>query len=263
MLAAGIQQLQQAQLPLNMMNQKVGQPEQVKPGIAALPALDPPGAEDSPVVIQDWMELIDGPMRDLSDGSGAWWEAVKSEVSLHYAKWVASTPYQRLAMQGPSGMDLDDGRYARVNARAAGMLLAALAPEVRRDLVARQCTRSAVKIVYRLYVQYCPGGESEKLHLLKSLTETTKAADAEQAVRALRQWERWMQRAQGIAVTCPDPMILARGLSVIVAGVLQKNADAAFRTSLVKNTLMVDTSPTLATVMQYQQHLKAEKSLEG
>ena len=99
MLAAGIQQLQQAQL--NMMNQKVGQPEQVKPGIAALPALDPPGAEDSPVVIQDWMELIDGPMRDLSDGSGAWWEAVKSEVSLHYAKWVASTPYQRLAMQGP------------------------------------------------------------------------------------------------------------------------------------------------------------------
>ena len=114
MLAAGIQQLQQAQL--NMMNQKVGQPEQVKPGIAALPALDPPGAEDSPVVIQDWMELIDGPMRDLSDGSGAWWEAVKSEVSLHYAKWVASTPYQRLAMQGPSGMDLDDGRYARVNA---------------------------------------------------------------------------------------------------------------------------------------------------
>ena len=63
---------------------------------------------------------------------------------------------------------------------------------------------------------------------------------------------------QGIAVTCPDPMILARGLSVIVAGVLQKNADAAFRTSLVKNTLMVDTSPTLATVMQYQQHLKAE-----
>ena len=67
-----------------------------------------------------------------------------------------------------------------------------------------------------------------------------------------------MQRAQGIAVTCPDPMILARGLSVIVAGVLQKNADAAFRTSLVKNTLMVDTSPTLATVMQYQQHLKAE-----
>ena len=256
MLAAGIQQLQQAQL--NMMNQKVGQPEQVKPGIAALPALDPPGAEDSPVVIQDWMELIDGPMRDLSDGSGAWWEAVKSEVSLRYAKWVASTPYQRLAMQGPSGMDLDDGRYARVNARAAGMLLAALAPEVRRDLVARQCTRSAVKIVYRLYVQYCPGGESEKLHLLKSLTETTKAADAEQAVRALRQWERWMQRAQGIAVTCPDPMILARGLSVIVAGVLQKNADAAFRTSLVKNTLMVDTSPTLATVMQYQQHLKAE-----
>ena len=256
MLAAGIQQLQQAQL--NMMNQKVGQPEQVKPGIAALPALDPPGAEDSPVVIQDWMELIDGPMRDLSDGSGAWWEAVKSEVSLHYAKWVASTPDQRLAMQGPSGMDLDDGRYARVNARAAGMLLAALAQEVRRDLVARQCTRSAVKIVYRLYVQYCPGGESEKLHLLKSLTETTKAADAEQAVRALRQWERWMQRAQGIAVTCPDPMILARGLSVIVAGVLQKNADAAFRTSLVKNTLMVDTSPTLATVMQYQQHLKAE-----
>ena len=116
----------------------------MKPGIAALPALDPPGAEDSPVVIQDWRE------------------AVKSEVSLHYAKWVASTPYQRLAMQGPSGMDLDDGRYGRVNARAAGMLLAALAPEVWRHLVARQCTRSAVKIVYRLYVQYCPGGESEK-----------------------------------------------------------------------------------------------------
>ena len=72
-----------------------------------------------------------------------------------------------------------------------------------------------------------------------------------------------MQRAQGIAVTCPDPMILARGLSVIVAGVLQKNADAAFRTSLVKNALMVDTSPTLATVTQYQQHLKGDGDAGG
>ena len=60
---------------------------------------------------------------------------------------------------------------------------------------------------------------------------------------------------------CPDPVVLCRGLSQIVSEVLGKFPESEFRTNLIRNTLQVDTNPTLENTLKFHQHLRAEMEL--
>ena len=68
-----------------------------------------------------------------------------------------------------------------------------------------------------------------------------KQSEPDKAAKALRDWERWHRRASDVGVSPPDPTVLLRALSSIMTGVLQ---EAAFRTSLIRNNLKLDTNPT-------------------
>ncbi|OLP91201.1 hypothetical protein AK812_SmicGene27124 [Symbiodinium microadriaticum] len=59
----------------------------------------------------DWLEVIDGPLRDISDSSSWWWDAVKKRACDSYRIWVASGPYERnaLAGDGRNGSSRDGG----------------------------------------------------------------------------------------------------------------------------------------------------------
>ena len=81
-LVSGMQQLQQAQMA--MMTRRDEAPEQVKPGVSSLASLPPPGSPDSAVAVQDWVELIDGPLSDISDTSVTWWAMVKDKAQVLY-----------------------------------------------------------------------------------------------------------------------------------------------------------------------------------
>ena len=70
-----------------------------------------------------------------------------------------------------------------------------------------------------------------------------------------------MRRSEAINLTKPDPTILTRGLLTITSSVLASEYQANFRTSLVRNSLSVDVSPTYETVDAYHKHLLAE--MEG
>ncbi|CAE7308060.1 CCDC147 [Symbiodinium sp. KB8] len=235
-----------------------GDQETVKPGTSTLPELRAPEPETSPVEVQDWLQLLQAPMADLSDNSHEWWTQVQALALKGYEQWATATPLERLAMKQPYSKELEEGRFSRLNSRAASMLLAALDSTVRADLVMRKSTQSATGILYRVLTLYQPGGENEKRLVLDQLQMPPTCTDPSKAAKSLRDWERWLRRAKDIGATTPDATVLARALSGIMKGVLESHPDAAFRTSLVKNELKLDTKPTNASVVAFHRHLLAE-----
>ena len=79
-VAEGLHQLQQAQLEKLDKRNADEAPEQCKPGTTTLPSLPAPSGNESAVALQDWLEVIDGPLRDISDSSSWWWDAVKKRL---------------------------------------------------------------------------------------------------------------------------------------------------------------------------------------
>ena len=56
---------------------------------------------------------------------------------------------------------------------------------------------------------------------------------------------------------------LLRALTVITQGALEGNSEAAFRTSLVRTTLKLDTKPTHESAMAFHKHLLEEEEAHG
>ena len=140
------------------------------------------------------------------------------------------------------------------------MLLAAIEDDLRVEMVNRRMCDSAVGILYRLMTLYAPDGESEKSLTLKKLQTPTRCMDPQLAADELRAWERWKKRAETLGLLTPDPTILVKGLASITSGILEKalNREIAFRASLVRSVLRVDSKPTTDTVMQFHGHLLGE-----
>ena len=67
------------------------------------------------------------------------------------------------------GGKLEDGRWGRVNSRAASMIVLALHENVRSEMVARRLTGSTVSLLFRLMTLYQPGGEAERSRILSNL----------------------------------------------------------------------------------------------
>ena len=256
LLAAGMRQLQDAQTKALERKLASEEPELVKPGVSTLPALKAPDPSTSPMEVQDWLQLLQAPMADLSDSSHDWWMQVQELASEGYRQWSNATPMERLAMKPPRNKAL--GKYARLNSRAASMLLTSLDETVRADLVARRSTQSASQIIYRVLTLYQPGGEAEKKLVLDQLQSPVRQETPAAAAKALREWERWYRRAADVGVATADPTVLSRALSTIMQAVLEGFPEAAFRTSLVRNSLRLDTRPTGENVIAFHRHLLAE-----
>ena len=257
-IGTGMRQLQEVQM--KHMDKKDG-PELVKPGISLLPQLDPPGKDTSPVDIQDWLEEVGSIMGDLSDTSHEWWAGVRTMADDHYKKWVTATPMEKLTLALPKDSKLEGGKYGRVNARAAGMILGALPTEVKSEMVTKKVTGSSVSLVFKLLTTYRPGGEQEKTLLLEQLTAPEGASTPEAAVQALRKWGRWFSRAKDLTVAVPDPVLMVKGLASIVASVLVKNQDVWLRTTMMRSRLQLDSNPTEGTTLDFHKHLQAEMEL--
>ena len=258
MLAGGMVQLQAAMLKQMSTDTGDRSPEAVKPGTTTLPFLAEPKPDTSPVDIMDWLELIATPLSDLSDGSAQWWRKVKKEATKSYELWANASPLEKLSIYPDGSEELEGGKWCRVNSRAASMVLLALPDAIKTEMVARRLTGSTVALIFRLMTLYQPGGESEKLKILQNLQSPPQDPDAQRTVEALRSWERWLRRCRELNVQAPDPSLLTRGLNHIVKLLMDKNGDAKFRTSLVKSTLGVDTSPTYDTVEKFFKHLMSE-----
>ena len=190
----GVQQLQALQAQNLSSTKKADAPEQVKTGITAFPKLAPPNPASGLLEFQDWLQLIAGLMGDFSDSSQLWWSGVVQVTKDAYERWVASSPIERLRVEPDDRPEITEGKWGRVNARACAMLMDALDPVVKADLIARKANHSASHILFRLYKTYQPGGTGERNLVLRTLQNCQIIHDATAGVAALRDWGRWYQR---------------------------------------------------------------------
>ena len=260
-IARGVRQLQELQersLQGNAGGASPGGTESVKPGLQSLLSLASPGAKDSPLIFQDWIEVISTGMKDLSDNSGAWWEAVLRTVEESYARWLGATQLERLSIKPEGAEYAVTGRWARVNARACQLLLNAVPEGVRSDLIARRATQDVTQMVFRLFVTYQPGGSSERGHTLMQLQSPATGNTIQETLEILRSWPRHLRRCRQLGMSIPDPTVLAKALDAATMKTIATSPDAQFRTQLLRTSLRLDAKPTISNVEDYQRHLQAE-----
>ena len=254
----GVQQLQALQAQNLSSTKKVDAPEQVKTGIAAFPKLAPPNPAGGSLESQDWLQLIAGLMGDFSDSSQLWWSGVVQVTKDAYDRWVTSSPIERLRVEPDDRPEITEGKWGRVNARACAMLMDALDPVVKADLIARKANHSASHILFRLYTTYQPGGTGERNLVLSNLQNCQVIHDATAGVAALRDWGRWYQRCIDFGMNLPDPMVLVSALNSMTKPGISKDTEVTWRTEMVKSTLQLHARPTAEAVTSYHRHLLAE-----
>ena len=203
----GVPQLQALQAQSLSGSKKADAPEQVKTGITAFPKLAPPNPAGGSLEFQDWLQLIAGLMGDFSDSSQLWWSGVVQVTKDAYERWVTSSPIERLRAEPDDRPEITEGKWGRVNARACAMLMDALDPVVKADLIARKANHSASHILFRLYTTYQPGGTGERNLALSNLQNPQVIHDATAGVAALRDWGRWYQRCIDFGMNLPDPIL--------------------------------------------------------
>ena len=161
--------------------------EVVKPGTMTLMAMPLPseGAEAA-LTYQDWLEISTSVMADISETSSVWWREVMKVVEDTYDRWLMSSPLERLSIEPSETESLASGRWVRVNVRAASMLLTAMGGDLRGDMVARRCTQSCVKMMFRVFTCYQPGGSAERTDVLKRLQNPLDYAAGESLEQALK-----------------------------------------------------------------------------
>ena len=196
--------------------------------------------------------LLKAPMHDMSAMSHLCWPKVVHETE------QASRGLQ-LQVKPNIPVELTMGKWSRANSRATSMLLAAIEDDLCTEMLYRRTCDSA-GILYRLMTLHAPGGESENTLTLNKLQDPTRCTDAQSAAEELRAWEPWKNRAQTLGLLTPDPTILVKAVAGITAGVFDKgqNSEMAFRVSLVRSLVQVDSKPTMDTVMQFHNHLLGE-----
>eukprot|EP00439_Symbiodinium_sp_Y106_P015829 s83_g2.t1 len=255
LLAKGMAQLQSAMAA--SMTSKSAEPEHVKPGISELPRL-PELSETSCIDVGDWLHALQCPMGDLSNSSAAWWKVLLC-LDRFYDAYLKSSNLTKLSFRPESfaSAAIKEDKWSRVDKRATSMLLASLPESVRTEILASRLT-GALQVLGRVMVLYRPGSTAERQQIFKALETPAEAANAGEAVYALRRWSRWLHRAGDVGLQRPDPSILLRGLDGIVKKVIKEHIEILFRINMTRYTLEVDVKPSQQAVEDLHRALLSE-----
>ncbi|CAE7771761.1 ycf43 [Symbiodinium sp. CCMP2456] len=262
-LTKGMQQLQELQAQaLAKGAGATTNAEILKPGTMALaPLPDLKGGCEAALSFQDWLEVSSSVLGDVSEQSSQWWKAVVHVVNDTYDRWLRATPLERLAIAPDGADELSTGKWARLNARVASMLLAAMTTDLRGEMVTQRISQNVVRMVYRLHTMYQPGGSAERSDVLVRLQaprDYLSADSLEEVLKLVRSWPRLLARCRAVNMSPPDPSVLVRGLSGLTDKYINQSPDAAFRTSMLRTSLRLDAQPSMESVLGYQRHLQAE-----
>ncbi|CAE7889048.1 unnamed protein product, partial [Symbiodinium microadriaticum] len=242
-------------LLLNQGNRN-DRPETVKPGITELPPLPLYTPETGSIDLINWVTHITPIMEDLSDSSSVWWTETLQDVMSWYARYSVATPLERVQLL-PIRATISKPEWARVERRATAMMLTAIPQSIKEEVIAVGGV-TTVNLMAKLFSTYQPGNRQEKALVLANLEKPGETSDAKGAVEALRKWALWRRRAMAIGITEPDASVLLQGLDRICGSVVKADSELAFRVSLIRSTLQVDTCPTSDSVTRFFQHLQAE-----
>ena len=205
------------------------------------------------LVVGDWLMLISPVMKDLTVSSGAWWDQVLAVAAEAYAQWL---PLQRLHIR-PRAVEDEGGRWSRVAQRAQAMLVAALPPGLKAEVLAERAA-TAWGILFRVFTRYQPGGLAERSQLLRGLVEPRMPTTLSEVVDGVRTWKRWLARTRELKVAIPDATLLVGALDRFVGMVTKHSGQAMFRLNAARAGLRVDVAPSLEAVAQLADVVLAE-----
>ncbi|CAE7454971.1 unnamed protein product, partial [Symbiodinium necroappetens] len=247
----GMRQLQQAYL-----EKKDGPEQEVIKGGIELPKLPEPHA-DGGVEFQDWVYMTEQMVGSLTDKAGAWYMATLACAKEAFARYQTATPLDRLNIAPALPDQLRAKLWERLDRRVLTLVLAAMPRQAKEDAVTHR-VKTTADALFRLYVLYQPGSTTERAAVLKLLEGAPAGENPEEAVTALRRWRRHLNRAVDMGITPPDASLQLRGLDLIIAKVVERDAGLSFRLSLARHTLQLQNRPTQETVLQFYDHALAE-----
>lgn len=96
------------------------------------------------------------------------------------------------------------------------------------------------------------------MNLIRYLTDLKTSGTMAEVASNLRQWRRWWNRAQELAVMLPDPVILAGVLTKTSDYIAKTGAQAAYRLAACRQQLNIDTRPTTDAIKTFAELLQAE-----
>ena len=237
------------------LQQGVAQPMEPLRG-SELPLLPQPGTEQSALQFGDWITVVTPMIGDVAGSARGWWSDILQDASSLYDRWLTSTPLERIRLR-PTEVQRSEA-HLRLEQRVVPMLLKCVPESIKQDLIASR-TVTVTGIMYRLWTVFQPGGSSERVSILKQLTEPKVASSAPDLLGGLRRWRRLMSRSMELNLALPDPIILG--------GVLHRFADAlgrlggtqlAYRVASVRQELGVDIRPLALSIEQYAEYLQSE-----
>ncbi|CAE7219459.1 unnamed protein product [Symbiodinium sp. KB8] len=168
-------------------------------------------------LIMDWLEVITTTMQDLSDGSAEWWSRVRALASEAYSRWTSASPVEKLSILPPREDALENGKWSRVNSRAASMVLMAVPSAVKQELVQHRSTGSVTSCLGPLaeemsrvgggrtgQLQNFPRQESSSQSTAKSEGETSERTAEEKAKVPCKFFAKTYKGKNHSAKDCPN-----------------------------------------------------------
>ena len=207
----------------------------------------------------DWPQRLDFAHRSNHERFHWYFMSLVAEAHGRVDKLVpwTSSAATRISHAPKPSESLATTKWARLEKRASTMLLMAVPETQREGLISSKCL-TAKSIMRQLLVSYKPGGLAEKELILRSLESPAESGNLTEAIQALRRWTRWRRRASELNISEPDPYLLLTGLNRIIKKPLESNQEPAFRISLARSMLQVDSTPHARMVTSFAQHLMAE-----
>ena len=137
-----------------------------------LPALPPHTGKESGIACGDWLVEVRPLIGDLTAGALQRWDDLMMAVGAQYNQWLLADPLQRLNLPPPADVEYNTSALRkRLDIRTSTLLLAALPPALKSELVAARHMSSG-EILYRIMRNYQPGGLAEKSETLQALSMT-------------------------------------------------------------------------------------------
>ena len=148
-----------------------GKPEEPARYITELPPLSEATSRSQGAVLAgDWMAAIKASMTQLSPSATQWWRQITEDATALYARWLSSSPQERLGIKADSLPSRSEGRMALVEQRAVTLLLKSVPESFRQELISNRIL-SCSGIIYRIHQKWQPGGALEKAQLLQFLVQ--------------------------------------------------------------------------------------------
>ena len=197
--------------------------EVIRSGSPDLPALSPWEPQHGPLILGDWMLLAEPIISDLSMSASEWWKTVVRLAEEWYKVHMTLNPIERIQHPATVPVEVSQDKWQRVERRVSSMMLQAVPPPVRDELVSAR-RMSTFGILTHLMVTYSPGGVTEKQNILRSLEDPPEIQKISEGPTALRRWLRWRARAREIGAVAPDPALQLKGLLRMTKRVLDQRA---------------------------------------